>query len=491
MKYERHMKGHIVRNIILCSLFLAMPKLAEAQAIGLDIAAYELSIRLDLEQRGAFAPLNTLSATAVITFTNRNESPVTRVPVVLYRLLQVEEVRNDRAEALVFTQRLERLQGWEQYQANVVTIDLDRPLATGDQTTIEIDYAGQVVGIRESGMLYVQDSLDPEFTIIRAESAIYPHLAEPTRDSLRHSWGGDAFDQSITVTVPGDLTVASGLAMSDKETTDGMTTWEFRSHEPGIQMILTVAPYEVIDMANARVYYFPEDEEGAQRVETGIHEAGELFEAWFGPLYEKPSFAVVEIPEWYGSQALRPTVILDAKAFRSASSMPQLYHEISHFWNVRDPGLAPSRWEEGLAMYLQEVARLELDEDAEDLASAWNKAFQSFKRRLEEHLEYRDVPLIQAGERNLTSVLSYRGGQLMFALLHGRLGQQRLLELLKAFYQEHAASGATSEEFAEFIVLQAPSAKRIIDEWFLGSAYSDLVLAEPDFDALVLRYQSK
>jgi hypothetical protein len=79
----------------------------------------------------------------------------------------------------------------------------------------------------------------------------------------------------------------------------------------------------------------------------------------------------------------------------------------------------------------------------------------------------------------------------MFALLERGLGQQRLLELLGAFYQRYAASGATSEEFAEFVVSQAPNAKRVIDEWFLGSAYSDLVLAEPDFDALVLRYQSK
>jgi hypothetical protein len=250
-----------------------------------------------------------------------------------------------------------------------------------------------------------------------------------------------------------------------------------------------VAPYEVIDTTDARVYFFSADKEGAQRVGKGIRDARQLFEEWFGPLREDPSFAVVEIPEWYGSQALRPTVILDASAFRSANSMPQLYHEVSHFWNVRDPALAPSRWDEGLAMYLQELVRLRLDEDVENLDSTWNDAFQSFKRRLGEHPEYRDVPLIRAGERNLTSVLSYRGGQLMFALLHRRLGERRLLEVLGAFYQKYAASGATSEEFAEFVLLNAPSAKRIIDEWFLGSAYSDLVLAEPDFEALVLRYQ--
>lgn len=56
-------------------------------------------------------------------------------------------------------------------------------------------------------------------------------------------------------------------------------------------------------------------------------------------------------------------------------------------------------------------------------------------------------------------------------------------------YQAHAVSGATSEEFAEFMVTRAPAGKAIIDEWFLGKAYSRVVLLEPDFEALVVRYQ--
>lgn len=487
------MKDHIVRKIIFFSLFLAMPELAAAQATGLDIAAYNLSMRLDLEQHGPSAPLNTLSATAGITFINRNELPVTRIPVILYRLLQVGEVRNDRAERLPFTQQLGRLDGWELYQANVVTIDLDRPLPAGGTTTIEIDYAGPMVGIQESGMLYVQDSLDPEFTIIRGESAIYPHLAEPTMDSLlyRFGKGGDAFDQFVSITVPDDVLVASGLLLNGKRTKDGMTTWDYRSLQPNFQMMLSVAAYEVIEMAAVRIYFFSEDREGAQRVAEGIDGAMTLFERWFGALAEDSSFAVVEIPEWFGSQALRPTVILDARAFRSPSSMPELYHEISHFWNVKDPSLTPARWDEGLAMYLQEIVWRELDEDLEDLGSTWDNAFHGLKRELDEHPEYRNVPLIQSGERHLTSVLSYRAGQLMFALLDRHLGREPLLEVLGAFYQKYVASGATSEEFAEFVVSRAPSAKRIIDEWFLGSAYSDLMLAAPDFDALVLHYQLK
>lgn len=363
------MKTIVFRSIVISWFILSLPQSVAAQANGLDIREYDLSMRLDLEQSGPYAPLNTLSATARITFVNTNESPVTRVPAILYRLLNVEAVRNGKAQPLDFSQRLDSLEGWDLYQAKVITIDLDRPLLTGDTTTIEIDYAGPMVGLRESGMLYVQDSLDPAFTIIRAESASYPLIAEATRESFRYrtATGRDVFDQIISITVPETLVVASGLELEEVKTQDQWTTWVYRSPQPDFHIMLPVAPYEVIETAAARIYFFPEDRDGAQRVANGISDAMALFEDWFGALNDHSSFAVVEIPEWYGSQALRSTVIQDARAFRDAGAMAELYHEISHFWNVTDPAPAPSRWDEGLAMYLQEIVRQELDADAEDL----------------------------------------------------------------------------------------------------------------------------
>jgi len=481
-----------VSSIVCAWLILGLPALASAKASELDILEYHLSMRLNLEQREVFAPLNTLSATARITFINKNESPVTQVPAILYRLLKVDSVRNGKSEPLQFTQRLDSLEGWDLYQANLITIDLDRPLPSGEKATIEIDYAGPIVGMRESGMLYVQDSLDPDFTIIRPESATYPHLADPTRASLEYRFGrgNDTFHQVASVTVPDALVVASGLDLRQKKARDGWTTWEYRSNQPASQIILPVAPYEVLETAAARIYFFPEDMEGAQRVANGIARAMALLEDWLGPPGNRASFAVVEIPEWYGSQALRPTVIQDARAFRDAGAMAELYHEISHFWNVTDPSPAPSRWDEGLAMYLQEIVRQELDQDAENLVSTWEKTFQWLKRHLDEHPEYRDVPLIRAGEMNLTSVLSYGGGQLMFALLHHRLGVDRLLALLREFNDAHLASGATSIEFAEFLLRQAPSSKHIIEDWFLGGEYCNFVLSSPDFSALIHHYAS-
>jgi hypothetical protein len=472
--------------IILCA-----PSLAVAQATGLDIIEYDLSVRLNLEQHGLFAPLNTLSATARITFVNTNDSPVVRVPVILYRLLKVETVHSSEARGLEFTQQVAGLENWELYQANIVSIDLDRPLPSGATSTLEIIYSGPMVGIEESQMLYVRDSLDPEFTIIRSESASYPHLAEPTKESFRHRLAGnDVFDHVVTVTVPETHVVASGLELIERETRDEWTTWVYRSRQPSFQIVVPVAPYDTIETADARVYYFPEDREGAERVSQGITDTMELYERWFGALHDRSFLAVVEIPEWYGSQALRPTVIQDARAFRDPSAMLELYHEISHFWNVPDPEPAASRWNEGLAMYLQQITRVALDEDTGELSVVWERAFKGLKEQFEEHPDYRGVPLAKAGAMELTSVLSYRGGQLMFALLDHRLGQAQLLDMLKNFYRKYVESGATSKEFADFVVTHTPGAKPIIDEWFLGSEYSDLVLAAADYAALAERYQT-
>ena len=71
---------------------------------------------------------------------------------------------------------------------------------------------------------------------------------------------------------------------------------------------------------------------------------------------------MIEIPEGFGSQASATAgIILDASAFGDQAQLPQLYHELSHFWNPRDLDVPSPRWNEGLAMYLQYRLARELD----------------------------------------------------------------------------------------------------------------------------------
>ena len=111
------MKTPVVLGIFLSGLALCVPQYVAAQAVGLDIVEYDLSMRFNLEQSGSSAPLNTLSATARITFVNRNGSPQTQIPAILYRLLHVDAIRDSKARPLEFRQRLGSLDDWHREEA--------------------------------------------------------------------------------------------------------------------------------------------------------------------------------------------------------------------------------------------------------------------------------------------------------------------------------------------------------------------------------------
>ncbi len=130
----------------------------------------------------------------------------------------------------------------------------------------------------------------------------------------------------------------------------------------------------------------------------------------------------------------------------------------------------------------------ELDADTGRLALSMDRYVTSLRNHLTENPSHRDIPLIEAGARDVTSTFSYVGGAIFFGLLQHRVGQARLLSILGAFYQQHYAAGATSKQFAEFVVAEAPAARPIIEQWFLGHAYATLLLQGLTFDELVTRY---
>jgi aminopeptidase N len=478
-----------VRAILFAAILAGShPDGAAAQAFVADVLSYDLALDLGLEYEGLYTSRNSLTGTARITFRHAGAEPVSRVPILLHRLMRVEAARSQDGRALDIEHRVTSLDGWETYQAQATTVALPDPLLPGDTMTLDLEYGGSLHGYTETGMLYVQEALDPAFTIIRPESSSYPRLVGPTRDAWRTSLRTDAFDLTVAVTVPEGSVVASGHELLGKVAREGRVTWTYRSQEPVNAIMLPVAPFGVIEVGPHRVYHLPEDAEGARRVATGITKTMALFSEWFGPLQDSSAFAVVEIPEMHGSQAIRPTIIQEATAFRSASGMKELYHEISHLWNVSDPAVNQSRWNEGLATFLQEVVAERFDGDPGRL----DRELEKHRARLMKHLgdrpEHRGIPLLEAGDRGVTSVFSYSGGGLFFGLLDRRLGRGPLLAVLRDFYQEHHAAGATSDAFATFLAERAPEARTLVDEWLRSGTYSELLLEGLDFEALVRRY---
>jgi hypothetical protein len=163
------------------------------------------------------------------------------------------------------------------------------------------------------------------------------------------------------------------------------------------------------------------------------------------------------------------SILQTAPAFRDPARLVEVYHEISHLWNVPLKDRASPRWYEGLAQSLQFLAADELDG-----TSRLPGALEAARAWLREHLralsDHRDVPMIRYGTARLTG-LSCQVGMLMFDELYGCAGGDAFNEIIGGFHREYAQSGATTEQFVRFAEKVAGRETRILfDRWMITTA---------------------
>ena len=410
-------------------------------------------------------PNEKLAGTATLEIENWTEEPAAAVSLLLNRLMRFDAIGLPGGAALPFSQEIVAFTDSPKEQVNRASIRLSKELAPGGRATLVVSYSGYLVGYTETGSLYIQDRIDPEFTILRADAYAFPVVGVPSWKANRSVPPVD-FSFDVAATVPNELTVASGGTLVEKRTAAAATTWKYRSASPAPFLNVAVAKYAILGKDGIRVFAFPQDEAGGKSVLAAARRAIELFTRSFGPTTPPPAFAVIEIPEGWGSQAsLAGGIIQTADAFREASQLRQLYHEISHFWNPPDTDLPSARWNEGLASYLERRAARDLDGRDEIDASASARA-ERLLSLAPENPRLRSVPLAAYGKEAMTD-FSYSVGAILFGLLDRALGPARFDALIGGYYQKHRTSGAGSAEFLrEAKALGGPQAAAILHDWF-------------------------
>jgi hypothetical protein len=465
------MTGHPLAPALLAFLLCVLPLPgagAEAsRPLPLRLRSIGLVVAIDY-------PNESLSGTATLEIENWTEQPVAEASLLLNRLMRFDAIRLPGGAALSFQQEIVAFTDLPKEQVNRAAIRLATPLAPGGRATLVVSYSGYLVGYTETGSLYIQDRIDPEFTILRADAYAFPVVGVPSWEANR-SVPEVSFPFDVAVTVPGDLTVASGGEPVARTTTGPSTTWRYRSASPAPFLNVAIAKYVILEKDGIRVFAFPKDEAGGKSVLLAARRAIDLFTRSFGPTTPPPAFAVIEIPEGWGSQAsLAGGIIQTADAFRNASELRQLYHEISHFWNPPDTDLPSPRWNEGLASYLERRATRDLDgkDDIDASASARAERLLALAR---ENPKLRSVPLASYGKERMTD-FSYSVGGILFWLLDRAVGPAKFDEIIASYYKNHKTSGAGSAEFLrEATALGGPPAAAVLHDWFVTARWYELL----------------
>jgi hypothetical protein len=412
-----------------------------------------------------------LSATAVLHLANDGTGPVTEVPVLLNRLLRVTAALGPGGAALYYDQSVVDFDDIPRLQVNHARIELPEPLAPGAVTSVTIAYEGYLTGYTEVGWSYVRDRIDPAFTILREDAFAYPLVGVPSM-AARMRAGLLEFRYTATIAVPDSLVVANGGELVERVVGDGVARYTYRSIVPSWRMDFAIAPYRVLERDGTRVFHFPGDSAGAQRVFAALEEAKRLFTEWFGPLHRPAQFAVIALPEGWGSQADATAILQTAGAFTDPRALGELYHEISHLWNPPPRDEAHPRWEEGLAMYLQHRVAEVLD-GGPPVARQARVVAGRVEGALARDPRLREIAMIDYGRHRMTNS-SYNVGLLLFAALDEHLGRELADRIIGEYYQRYHETGATTRQLVRLAsALSDGRSDPVFETWMLTTRWVD------------------
>jgi hypothetical protein len=441
---------------------------------------YEMEMEIRYEE-------NELAAGCLLTVRNTSGQSLETLPLRLYKLLEVRQVRGQNGQSLPFAQELTPIEGVPPWLVNAIRITLPDAIKPGEQTSVHISYAGTLEGYPEI-MGYVIDRIDESFTIIREDAMAYPGVGEPSLESLMgviHH----AYDYRVTLKVPEHLVVANGGNLVEKMTANGKTAYTYENIKPAWRMDFAVASYQVMESDGFRIFYFPSDGEGAETVMHSAKSALEQYTAWFGPLQGMEKFSLIQIPEGYGSQADVTSILQTADAFRpEQSAKTALYHELSHLWHPRENETSACRWNEGHATFMQYLAAETIDGGVGLVQRASSSSAARFARDCEPGSDCAGIPLVEYGAERMTDH-SYTKGMVLFHVLYELIGEEAFLELFRENYRRHAGSGQTTEDLVALILeIPHPAMPRFVQEWFYGLESNDYLYAGKSVDEIVEIY---
>jgi hypothetical protein len=455
---------------------------AWAQCQALTPTRYELDLSVDF-------PNERIQGSARITITNRGTTPATEASFLLYRLLTISGVRDGVGAPLVFSQNVVAFEDDPRRQANQLRVVLAPPLSPGERRAVDIAYGGFLAGYVETGALYIQDRISEDFTIVREDADAYPTLRPPSWTKIR----GDAFpefDYLARITVPETHVVANGGRLVERDVRDGRATYVYANVRPAWRMDFAIARYRTLEAPGLRVFFLPDDEAGAERVLGAAAASMHLYGDWFGPKRVSTVFTIIEIPAGWGSQADVTSILQSADAFRDPAKVDEVYHEVSHLWNVPAVDRPSCRWEEGLASFLGALAREHLD-GAPSLNSRADRTLSRLRERIEEEPKLRSVPMIAYGREQMTSD-SYRTGMILFFVLYRLLGSERFTAILRDYDAAYAASGGTTEELVRrYEEAGGTPVQALFEDWLRTTAWTGLVTVGMNAAELPERYRAK
>jgi hypothetical protein len=428
-----------------------------------------------------------IEAESRLTIKNDSGEELKQVPFLLYRLLKVTSVFDEKLEPLQFSQSLEKFDEIPAWEVAVIRVNLPVPLSPGKSTTICLNYEGAINGYPEV-MEYTKDRIDETYALMRQDVLGYPELGRPVwKEYIAHAVQA-RFTYNISATVPRGYIVATGGAMGKTIIGKDSITYSFSDKGLTSRMALAVSKFTLLfdDKTNMSVYCLPADKALGENALREMKRAMAYYASIFGELAQNKGFTLIEIPEGWGSWANNFSIFQTASGFKNIS---ELYHEIAHSWNVEPKQeIQRSRYfDEAFGTYFEALAVKQFNGDSAfqknmlDLRKSWNGAAEKNKQVF-------DTPIADYGKNELGRN-SYTKGAWSLYVLHTVVGDEAFRKIIRTLLNEHRTKPAGFEDFQRITQeVSKRNLKRYFAEWFYGIESSGLLSGESTIGEIAARY---
>ena len=443
---------------------------------------YKMAINVDYEN-------GIIIGSCKITVRNDGSKKIKKMPVILYRLFEVQSVTGKKDKELKFIQNVRLFEDWKKIQVNFIQVELEKALKPGKSVEITINYTGHLLGYVETGMRYVRDSVNPEFTIIRMDAYAYPIVGYPSIEIIRKMMQQE-YNYEVRVTVPDTLFVANGGRLVNTEYKNGKASYTYRNIKLAWRMDFAIAKYNVINSGIHNIYHFPEDSVGAAAISTSMKKVMTLYSDWFGPLDDATPLSIIEIPDKWGSQTDVSSIIQSAAAFKKREQMYELYHELAHMWQPVSLDFSASRLEsEGLSSFLQYLTAEKLEGRANEIEKESERILLNLNKSFTNNPSHAQVAMADYGVKGMTGY-SYRKGMLYYTLLYMLLGEKEFLTIHGGFYQKYKKDGATQSQYIQFLKTSTSlDLDKFIEDWVYGIESNKIIMSKRTIEEILNIYK--
>lgn len=408
---------------------------------------------------------------------NNTDAPITQVPFILNPGLQVTKALGSNNMPLANRSETTNIAGYEFLEATVGTITLAAPVKPDSDTEVVIHYRGSLQNLSWAGVEHAKETLDSQFTVLRADSLGYPVIAAPTKASLQAALKQPPYYQTATVELADGYTIAGNLHVDETSIKGANKSYGLRHAQPTAPMILPIARYHKTESGPLTVSVFNGEQNAASEIVSALSPSLAQLNTLLGaPTAGKLN--VTMVPDGYGTANTMGLAMLERSNF-SADTI-QTSGALLKLWGIGAPHAA-GRWQNSLDGIIQTVV------SGNSLEAHADAAFKSVHARKKDLAKATLESLSEAQAHTDAEALS----SIVLTGLYNLMGHDSFFEFVRKLRADLRGNYADNIAFVEFLAeeLQHKKAKKFAKNWLSGKKIGKDMKKADSFNALMARYK--